>query len=102
MSNPNLTLIDGEFTPGEAKEILKNAFWSKIQFHEMKNFSMVERTGSEDIKAVKRIGELKSNLEKLLQIVDEADTKNETLIIQAEICVLSSKPSQIIKELVSS
>ncbi|HEX8377964.1 MAG TPA: hypothetical protein VF602_09105 [Pedobacter sp.] len=87
-NNQNLTLIDGEFAPADAKEILKNVFWSKMQFHEMRNFSLKERIGKEDQNAVNRIVELKKSLEKLLAIVSEAEANNETLTIQAEICIL--------------
>jgi hypothetical protein len=86
--NQNLTLIDGEFAPTDAKEILKNVFWSKMQFHEMRNFSLKERLGKEDQNAVNRIVELKKSLEKILAIVSEAEANNETLSIQAEICIL--------------
>ncbi|HEY0054448.1 MAG TPA: hypothetical protein VGB63_03740 [Pedobacter sp.] len=89
-NDPNLTLINGEFTPADAREILKNVFWSKIQFHEMRNFSSKERHGKEDEIALKRITELKKSLEKLLEIVFEAESNNETLSIQAEICILKS------------
>jgi hypothetical protein len=87
-TNQNLSLIDGEFAPADAREILKNVFWSKMQFHEMRNFSLKERFGKEDENAVKRILELKKSLEKILAIVSEAEANNETLTIQAEICIL--------------
>lgn len=89
--NQNLVLIDGEFAPADAKEILKNVFSSKIQFHEMRNFSLKERFGKKDEAAIKRISELQMTLEKILQIVSEAETSNEALTIKAEISIQKSE-----------
>ncbi len=90
-NNQKLALIDGEFAPADAKQILKNVFWSKIQFHEMRNFSSIERLGKEDVTAQKRILELRKSLGNLLEIISEADANNETLTIQAEIFITKSK-----------
>jgi hypothetical protein len=91
MNNSNLTLIDGEFSPVDAKEILKNVFGSKIQFHEMKNFSSKERFGKEDQTSLKRIVQLNNNLERILKVISEAEANNETLIVDAEICIRRSQ-----------
>ena len=101
-SNQNSTLIDGEFAPADAKQILKNMFWSKMQFHEMRNFSSVERLGTEDKHAQKRIIELKQSLEKLLEIVALADANNETLAISAEISIQRLHPKEKTENLIVS
>lgn len=80
-----LNLIEGNFSNEEAKEILMNIFSAKIHFHEMKNFSSMERFGKQDETAVKRIPELKSCMGKLLEIVEEAKSNNKKLVINSEI-----------------
>ncbi len=80
-----LTLIDGNFTTDEAKELLVNLFISKIKFHQMKNFSSQERYGKDDVFAVKKILLLKENVEQLYQIIEEAEAKNKRLIIKSKI-----------------
>lgn len=47
------SLIDGDFTPKQAEEILRDLYTSKIQFHQMKNFSSIERFGKEDEVSIK-------------------------------------------------
>ena len=80
-----LTLIDGNFTTDEAKELLVNLFISKIKFHQMKNFSSQERYGKDDVFAVKKILLLKENVEQVYQIIEEAEAKNKILIIKSKI-----------------
>ncbi len=80
-----LTLINGNFTTDEAKELLVNLFTSKIKFHQMKNFSSQERYGKDDALAVKKIPLLKENVEKLYQIIEKAEAENKRLIIKSNI-----------------
>ena len=46
-STNNIKLIEGNFNPDEAKEVLLSLFNHKIQFHEAKNFSSEIRFGVE-------------------------------------------------------
>lgn len=80
-----LVLITGQFAPEDAKDILTNVFSTKMQFHEMKNFSSQVRFGKDDDTAVKRIPELKGSLDKSLEMVAKAKSKNQQLVITAEI-----------------
>ena len=80
-----LNLIEGNFSDVEAKDILMNIFSSKINFHQLKNFSSQERFGKDDETAKKRIPELKVEIERLKQILSEAKAKNKTLVISSEI-----------------
>jgi hypothetical protein len=80
-----LNLIEGCFSDEEAKGMLTNIFLTKINFHEMQNFSSQERFGKQDKIAKKRIPELKKETEKLLQIITEAKLKNKKLLITSEI-----------------
>lgn len=83
-----LKLINGNFSPSDAKEILMNVFLSKIQFHQTKNFSSKERLGKENKTALKRIEELKKSLEMINKIISDAELKNETLNITSEINIV--------------
>ena len=72
LKNKKLKLIEGKFLHDEAKEILRNIFSAKINFHQMKNFSSRERFGKDDKTAVKKIPILKKELLKLDKILAEA------------------------------
>jgi hypothetical protein len=80
-----LNLIEGSFSNEEASEILMNIFLTKINFHEKKNFSSQIRYGSDNETSKKRIPELKMQIEKLLEIVAEAKSKNQKMMITSEI-----------------
>jgi hypothetical protein len=85
-----LTLIEGEFSDEEAKEILTSIFSSKINFHNIKNWSSNERFGTDDEIAEKRIPELRKNLAKLLEILSEAKAKKRRLVISSDITLLDA------------
>lgn len=51
-------LIDGSFTPAEAKEVIINLLESKIQFHSRENFSSEIRYGKENQKSIGRRDQL--------------------------------------------
>jgi hypothetical protein len=85
--NKKLTLIEGTFTPEEAREILMNAFTSKINFHNIKNMTSFETVGKEDEMAVKRISELKTELMKVRELLAEAQEKEMNLVIESTISV---------------
>lgn len=84
-SAETLTLIEGNFSPVEAKEILMNIFSTKINFHKVKNFSSQERYGIDDEKAQKRILELILSVEKIKQVIAEAKESNRNLVITSQI-----------------
>jgi hypothetical protein len=80
-----LKLIEGEFSFNEAKEILTSMFNSKINFHNIQNWSSQERYGKDDETAQKKIPLLKNEIEKLEEIILEAKANNKKLIINSEI-----------------
>ena len=90
LKNKKLKLIEGKVLHDEAKEILRNIFSAKINFHQMKNFSSQERFGKDDKTAVKKIPILKKELVKLDKILAEAKAKNLNLVITSEINILLS------------
>lgn len=87
-----LKLIEGNFSPDEAQEILMNVFLGKIQFHQNKKFSSEERFGKEDINAINRISELKKSMIIISELIEIAKQNNETLKITSEVKIELSKP----------
>jgi len=78
-----ITLIDGCFSSEDALELLRNLYLSKIQFHQLKNFSSVERFGKEDEMALKRIQQLKESLEYISTIMKEEETDESRIEIKS-------------------
>jgi len=72
-------LIDGNFDPDEAKELLSFLLNDKIHFHQMKNFSSTERFGKQDQKSLKRIAELKEGNNDLLELISKVESENKIL-----------------------
>ena len=90
MKKHSLKLIEGKFLHTEAREILTNIYSAKINFHQMKNFSSMERFGKEDKTAVKKIPALKKEMNKLEKILLTAKEKNLNLRITSEINIFLS------------
>jgi hypothetical protein len=60
-------------------------FNSKINFHNIQNWSSQERYGKDDETAQKKIPLLKNEIEKLEEIILEAKANNKKLVINSEI-----------------
>ena len=82
-----LKLIEGEFSFNEARGILTSMFNSKINFHNIQNWSSQERYGKDDETAQKKIPLLKNEIEKLEEIILEAKANNKKLVINSEIII---------------
>lgn len=80
-----LHLIEGEFSAGDAKDVLTNVFSSKIKFHELKNFSSQIQNGKNDDFAKERILFLTNELNKINEIIAEARLLNKKIKISSEI-----------------
>ncbi len=93
-NNEVLSLIDGKFSATDARELLMNLFSSKIQFHQMKNFSSQERFGKDDKLAAKKIPILKENVEILSEILKKAEKQKGKLIIKAMVEISFSTPKK--------
>lgn len=78
-------LIEGEFSQTEAMEVLNNVFSSKIQFHNMKNFSSQIRFGKDDETSLERISELKKTIEIISKIIKEAKIEDRKIEITSVI-----------------
>lgn len=86
MNNPQkFKFIDGSFSAMESREILKNVFSSKIQFHQIKNFSSQERFGTDDTNSVARIAELKESMSEVIMLIADAHQQGKQLEIRSEI-----------------
>ena len=80
-----IVLIDGTFLCNDAKDILTSVLTTKINFHQLKNFSSQERFGKDDKIAQNRVSELKKEMMKLQNVLQEAQEKNKKLVVSAEI-----------------
>ncbi|MBI1184365.1 hypothetical protein GC194_08845 [bacterium] len=89
MESKKFKLIEGNFSAEEAGEILRSLYMSKINFHEMKNFSSNERFGKDDAIARDRLPSLRQNLTEIMEVVEAARATGKGLIIKAEIEVAS-------------
>lgn len=83
--NETLTIMDDYFTHDEAKEIIMNMFSSKLNFHNIKNWSSQERFGKNDAIAQEKIPELRNEMKRLEEILIEAKTKNKKLVVSSAI-----------------
>lgn len=83
--NEKLTLIKGDFSVNEATEILMSMFSSKINFHNIQNWSSQERFGKDDAIAQKRIPELRNEMKKLEEFLSEVKARNKKLAVSSEI-----------------
>ena len=88
------TLIEGEFSPKESRELLLSVFKSKIRFHRLKNFSSQERFGKDDERALARMTQLQETLASICKVIEDAEKLNQTLEIKAEIILDYSNSNQ--------
>jgi hypothetical protein len=89
--NGRFNLIQGEFSPAEARELVMNLFQNKLNFHDMKNFSSMERFGEEDKVSVKRIQELQRSLLSVTELLSNAKEQNKSLRIVATVEIQMSE-----------
>jgi len=85
MENNKVTLIDGTFNVAEAKDILMNMFTMKINFHQQKNISHIERFGTPDDNSKAKVELLKAEMAKLETIITGATDKNVSLKVTSAI-----------------
>ena len=62
-----LDLINGTFESEDAKEILRNLFEYKINYHKLRNFNSQIRFGEQDEHSLERAVELKQALDQMLE-----------------------------------
>lgn len=80
-------LIQGNFSPNEAREILLNMVDSKINFHKIKSLSSLVRSNQPNKESEQRIKELKEAREQILGLISTAKEQDSTLRIDSTINV---------------
>lgn len=81
----NFQLIEGEFTPAEAKEILLNLFGHKIQFHNLKCFANEEITGKKDRHSEMKVKKLNAMRDELIDLIEKSRKDDKKLTINSVI-----------------
>jgi hypothetical protein len=85
-----IKLIRETLTPREAKEVLRDIFRSKINFHNIKNWSSEERYGKPDQHADERAEELRYNWKQIEQMLEEAELLGKNVTIDAPVRIVMS------------
>lgn len=80
-------LINGQFTPEDARELLTDLFSRKTNFHEIKNFSATERFGKDDPVHVNRIAALTNSMQQLNELFREVDGSDKKLVIRSVVSI---------------
>ncbi len=80
-------LINGEFSPKDAKDILSHLFQEKINFHKVKNFNNHLRKGQGCEINVNRALELVQTKEEVLELLSHAEHEGKKLVISANISI---------------
>jgi hypothetical protein len=88
-------LIDGEFNPSDARNILFTLINSKINFHSMESFGITVRTSGDTSFHKNRIKELTQTNVDIRKLMDFADEKKVSLKINGliEIEVIDDRTS---------
>jgi len=74
------TLIKGEFTKQEARDILLGMINYKINFHELRNFSSSIQQGEQDDSSLKRINELEATRNQMITFFSKLDDSDKLKI----------------------
>ncbi|OAB29096.1 hypothetical protein SAMN05444395_102136 [Flavobacterium fryxellicola] len=82
-----IQLTKGSFTNEEAKEVLFNLINTKINFHNLKNFSSDIRSGTADEAGLKRVIELTEAKATIDQIISYATKENLKIKIDTDILI---------------
>lgn len=85
-----IELINGTFTPIEARDVLLNLLDSKINFHNLKDWSSRERFGKPDADSEQRLKHLKDSKDKVETLIiksinEDSEEKSVTITSIIEI-----------------
>jgi len=78
-------LIDGLFSPAEAEKVLISVLNSKINYHNLDDFSSKIRFGEDAVNSQKRVSELLETIEEIKKIVKESKQNDLQLKIKSSI-----------------
>lgn len=93
------SLINGEYSAEEAREILMELLVKKISFHTMRNLSYEIRYKKADPHSQLRIHELEATQEKLLEILKSGNGKRFKVTCNIEIQEIDHKTSEFAQDL---
>lgn len=82
MDTNTFKLIDGNYTPGDAKEVLLALISSKIHFNQMAAFGLQERQNADVTHHYKRVSELREVKDAVLDIIEKAAAQGFDLSIK--------------------
>ncbi|MFO0494958.1 MAG: hypothetical protein ACK50Y_05460 [Flavobacteriia bacterium] len=80
-----ITLIDGTFEPDIAEDLIVNLLHNKVQFHLIESLSSWERTGAKDIDSMKRLELIKTEKERVSNLLNEAQLMGKRVVIKSTI-----------------
>lgn len=78
-------LIEGVYTPQEAKEILTGLLDHEINFYKIQNLTAEVRDGNPDALAWNKVQELSAEKERLLQMIRSASKEGKKLNIYSTV-----------------
>jgi hypothetical protein len=80
-------LIKGVFSPDEALEVITPLIKNKINFHNVRNFSLSIRYGSTDAWSQERIKELTRDKAAIKALLEKAKEEGKTISINSNITI---------------
>lgn len=86
-----LELIKGEFSPEDARDILLQLFTDKINYHQARNLSSLERFGKLNEISVRRLPELKLQIKRINDLFLKGDFSGNTIKINASVNIEITK-----------
>jgi hypothetical protein len=92
-----INLIEGNYTPSEAKEMLLDLYHKNINFNKVKNFSSQIRFGKDDKMAEENIEKLTKAVNYINQLVKDAQAENKNLVIKSVIEIAYENELQAVR-----
>lgn len=92
-----ISLIEGNYTPSEAKEMLLDLYNKNINFNKVKNFSSQVRFGEDDEMALEHIENLTKSVNYLTQLLKDAQVENKNLVIKSVIEIAYENELQTVR-----
>jgi len=83
--NKVYSLVNGTFTPTDAKSVLFALINSKINFHTMEAFAITVQSNGDVSNHNKRVKQLRKTLSQASKLVEQASKKNALLQIKGNI-----------------
>ncbi|MDH4091560.1 MAG: hypothetical protein OEV74_02565 [Cyclobacteriaceae bacterium] len=87
VENGTFDLVQGDFSPNDALEIVTDLFSMKINFHEVKSFSQLIRFGAKDPDLLQRISELKIAQKQARELINEAKESGKSVRVNSTISI---------------